>query len=292
MINEYSCTKCHIGSFASLDGSSNCTSCATGYYNAKEAQSSCLPCAPNTFTNKTGSISCDLCPIGFLCYVASSQPQESMNSSYYTHDPYFSESQASQTFRAVETSTIRTVLLSIGGLFLILVLFIGGIVIYGLKRLNIQGRPRKILFICDLFKLRHYTKTDTPIIKRGTFLGIMCTMIYYAIGIVLIALLSLDLLRNNVVDRKSIVPEKTLDAAFPTRIVSNFTFIILLHNFNDKDCMPTSSNIVGIVPNTLVNATLFANFTCQIVISCSQCELDGKSQSVDIVWDTQFASAR
>lgn len=144
---------------------------------------------------------------------------------------------------------------------------------------------------CDLFKLRHYTRLSKPIFKRATSLGVIFSLIYVIVGVIIVTIMALDLFKNNTIDRKSIVPDHTMDASIPRKIIGTYTIVLLLHNFNDKICEPSIIKSVGIAPHLNTTSTLFTNFTCKIVTTCQNCYLDGSQQMVDFTWNTDFASA-
>lgn len=287
---EQQCYPCRAGFFSSISGSSTCMPCPAGHYNSLVGQSTCLPCPIKTYTDKNASITCDVCPPNAQCSIGTSRPMKLAAPSSITTDPYFRNEETSKVKTTNDSNIVRLIFIIVGLVMLCTCSVVGVIFIALATRHKLSANSQKFVANFDLFKVRHYSKLNQPIVKRGTYFGILCSVLFVVLGITILSLLLVDLLRNNVVDRKSIIPEQTLDANMTRSINGTYTIIILLHNFNHLDCVPQTELLTGIVPKPKLEYNL-SNFTCKMVMECKNCVLDGSQQSLDLIWDSIYASA-
>lgn len=76
-------------------------------------------------------------------------------------------------------------------------------------------------------------------------------------------------------------------------VPANYELKILFHNFNDRQCKPTTMQVNGWSPQVhqQVNATKYENATCIVLLTCKSCLLTGQQQSIALAYDSPFAFA-
>lgn len=123
-------------------------------------------------------------------------------------------------------------------------------------------------------------------------------MLYFCGVCALLTLLLIDISKNNILVRSSIIPEQVIPKGYPTDIFGTFVLNFKLFNYNAKEC-DTSVPVkyVGIQPvdsNTVpsvVARKYEQNATCDVTWTCTNCKLTGVTQLITFNWTYPFAMA-
>lgn len=216
-----------------------------------------------------------------------------------SYDPYFESTTTPQALASAQDVTFSRIgFVAFCALVIIIVIVATAVllILYAkYAKIKFFELLKKIVRFFDFFSLRHMVRFGQSPVRTKTVLGGIFTIFFFVAVFTIIALLLIDIIRNNIIDRRSIIPEKALASDMPLSFDGDFYLSIWVHNFNDPSCTTALvPSISGFTPqkNVIVNATFdTTNQTCAINVTCVQCKLSGSSQVVGLQWNSQFAMA-
>lgn len=104
----------------------------------------------------------------------------------------------------------------------------------------------------DIFPKRHWVPMKSALVKRKTFLGGLCSIVFVALMLTVVTLTLAEFFTINRFERMTIVAENILVGNFSrssvdTRVPGDYFISFTLHNFMDPTCTITSQSVHGLV---------------------------------------------
>lgn len=97
----------------------------------------------------------------------------------------------------------------------------------------------------------------------------------------------LDITKGNILQTISVVPIETITNS---SIPGNFSIVISLFNYADATCNPVIK-ATGLEGALNSSSTITANSTCIISMNCTNCNLTGANQQLELEFASTFAMA-
>lgn len=316
--NSTACQLCAPGYFSDISGASSCTACPPGTYQHESGSKECIPCSFGTYSSIPGrSEACEVCDgVDQFCSVGSSIPISSIfrTNATLTMDPFFSTlskrtSEKQSTLNIARLVAVLVCMCIIVFQFFLMV-FACVILPHAIKKKRrLPVRLDEWMSKIDVFPKKHWVPMKATLVKRKTFLGGLCTIIFLVLILTIVALTMTEFFTINQFERMTIVAENLLTKDFSsnvdTRVVGDYFFDFTFHNFMDPNCIVTSYRINGLIStngtksnnNEVEGAVRFratrndTTAACAFQVNCTNCYLSSVNPSVTLNMGHDLAMA-